>query len=343
VRRDVLNCFIIMPFAPEFDDVYASIKACVEGAFRDGPVRCFRLDESRPAGRITDRLLQELQSASFCIADLTGVRPNVMWEVGYVMALKKPTIIVTQDEKELPFDLRDMETVCYDRNHLSQTLGHPLRRVVIDTVSALSSAGRPGGDTGPAHQGELVGELLEQIRELKSIVNQAVRTWSPAPEQQDVRSPERDRLESLEGVWVNRESGTHLYGRVIGGELVMPYCYGGIGGLSSVYYGWKRVGEFWFARYCWLGGGMSGFAFLKQESVELLVGAWWSDDGSRGVPESPNFASGVPSRLERQSDVATPDWALEFFEKVRQVGIVNCLRERRAKARPVAPTDDARR
>jgi hypothetical protein len=175
-----------------------------------------------------------------------------------------------------------------------------------------------------------VGELLEQIRELRTIVNQAVRTWSPAPEQQDVRSPERDRLESLEGAWVDRESGTHLYGRVIGGELVAPYCFGGNGRLSSAFYGWKKVGELWFARYCWLAGGLSGFAFLRQEHVDLLVGAWWSDDDSRGDPESPNLASGVPSRWERQSDAATPDWALQFFEEVRRVGIVNCLRERRA-------------
>ena len=36
-----------MPFAPEFDDVYATIRASVEGASRENPLRCFRLDESR--------------------------------------------------------------------------------------------------------------------------------------------------------------------------------------------------------------------------------------------------------------------------------------------------------
>jgi nucleoside 2-deoxyribosyltransferase len=106
-----------MPFASEFNDVYATIKASVEGASGENSLRCFRLDESRPAGRITDRLIREIQAASLCIADLTGAKPNVMWEVGYAMALGKPTIIITQENDELPFDVRVMETIHYDRKH----------------------------------------------------------------------------------------------------------------------------------------------------------------------------------------------------------------------------------
>src|SRR5258708_3446356 len=100
-----------MPYAPEFEDVYATIQSIVEGVRGDNPLRCFRLDESRPAGRITARLIREIESASVCIADLTGTRPNIMWEVGYAMALGKPTILITQDPSELPFDIRDMETL----------------------------------------------------------------------------------------------------------------------------------------------------------------------------------------------------------------------------------------
>ena len=84
-----------MPFAQDFEDVYSTIKGSVEVATSDVSGRCFRLDESQPAGRITDRLLKEINAASFCIADLTGNTPNVMWEMGYAMALGRPTIIVT--------------------------------------------------------------------------------------------------------------------------------------------------------------------------------------------------------------------------------------------------------
>src|SRR5688500_18373493 len=106
-----MNCFVIMPFSREFDDVYAVIKTSVEGALSTSGGRCFRLDEARPAGRITDRLLTELQAASLCVADLTGNSPNVMWEVGYAMAMNKPMIIITQGLRELPFDLKDMQSL----------------------------------------------------------------------------------------------------------------------------------------------------------------------------------------------------------------------------------------
>src|SRR5687768_3561301 len=109
-----------MPFAREFEDVYSTIKMSVADAVADQPLKCFRLDESRPAGRITERLIQELQSATLCVADLSGGKANVMWEVGYAMALGKPTILITQDKGELPFDIHDMLSIQYERSHLSE-------------------------------------------------------------------------------------------------------------------------------------------------------------------------------------------------------------------------------
>jgi len=102
----------------------------------------------------------------------------------------------------------------------------------------------------------------------------------------------RDSLLALEGAWVYQENRTHLYGRMIGNELVMPYCYGGNDRLTSVFYGWKKIGEFWFARFCWLTAETSGYAFLKQESVDLLTGAWWAwwgDDGGRRYRKGGTF------------------------------------------------------
>jgi nucleoside 2-deoxyribosyltransferase len=323
-----VNCFVIMPYAQEFDDVYATIRASVEDASRENPLRCFRLDESRPAGRITQRLLQEIQSASLCITDLTGSKPNVMWEVGYAMALGKPTIIITQEKGELPFDIRDMETVQYDRSHLSKTLGQPLKRATIDTMSSLLSASKANSNSAPAVQHELVGELLEQVRELSSMVSQAVRTWNPTRQQAPDPAQARDSLLALEGAWVDQNSRIHVYARMIDDELVMPYCFIGDERLTSTFYGWKKIGEFWFARYCWLTIDISGFAFLKQESVDLLTGAWWGDDEAKEIPESPNLRSGVPIRLERRRDAQIPDWALQFFEEIRREGVVNRLNRR---------------
>jgi hypothetical protein len=319
-----MNCFVIMPFSPEFDDVYTAIKAGVEGALSSRSGRCFRLDEVRPAGRITDRLLAELRTASICVADLTGNKPNVMWEVGFAMALDKPVIVITQNLTEMPFDLKDMESLEYDRTHLSGSLTKPLQRMVVDTLAA-GHASRVNSVATSAHD-EVIAELRSQVGELKSIVSQAVKFWSPRDSSQPhVTRDDKKVLEGFEGAWVNKESRSHMYAALIDGDLIVPYCYGGNEQLVGVYFGWKRIGEHWFARFTWLDRKITGFAFLKQESLDVLTGAWWYDDEEMRVPSAPPDTAGVPATLQRRDDLARPAWATQFLDDVRKGGLASRL------------------
>ena len=323
-----MNCFVIMPYDREFNDVYAMIKSGVEQITRDQAVRCFRLDEARPAGRITDRLLRELESSSFCIADITGTKPNVMWEVGYAMALKKPMVLITQGASPLPFDLHDMETLRYDRSFLSESLGAPIKRVIMDTIATLRSLdGRETQGSGHTPSGNdrsiehpFVGELLEEIRELRSIVGEAVALWNPKVSEKTSRFS-KEGLAALEGNWLS-DSGSHHYARIVGEDLIVPYCYMGDSQLTSCYYAWRRVGEYWFARFKWLNCDISGFTFLKQVSIDCLDGSWWTDDQESEVAShAPDLASGVSIRWVRQRTMNTPQWATKFVEDVANEGI----------------------
>ncbi|HSR43280.1 MAG TPA: hypothetical protein VLL48_13925, partial [Longimicrobiales bacterium] len=105
MRRPDLTCLVMMPFDPAFDDVYAVIRtAVVEGA-GDVGAACQRLDEMKRPGRISEELVEALEVTDLCVADLTGGNPNVMWEVGYAMALEKPIVFISQGVEALPFDL----------------------------------------------------------------------------------------------------------------------------------------------------------------------------------------------------------------------------------------------
>lgn len=129
-----LRCFVIMPFDSSFDDVYAAIKVSVAGAVEGETIACRRLDEIKTPGRISADLVRELDLAAVCIADATGLNPNVMWEVGYAMALKKPLILISQDLSTLPFDLKDYRTIGYSRTSLAGSLSKRLRESVRDTL-----------------------------------------------------------------------------------------------------------------------------------------------------------------------------------------------------------------
>jgi hypothetical protein len=309
--------------------------------------RCFRLDEARPAGRITDRLLSELRTATFCVADLTGNKPNVMWELGFAMALGKPTIVVAQTLDDLPFDLKDMQSIEYQRHHLNSSLGIPLQRMVVDTLVSLNVNQVEAKERNPGNE-QVVGTLLTEIAQLKEIVTEAVHAWkdneSTVVKSTDVRekvassqgmfgllgraSPTNASVAEREGMcghWLNIEGQTHIYIRIVGEELVAPYCYGRNDELSSVYFGWWRTGDYWFARYQWLKDPHSGFAFLKRDSIDELNGAWWSaEDENKGGDVPPTFA-GVPAKWRRQKGGKTPVWAEVFFEAVTREGIANYL------------------
>jgi Nucleoside 2-deoxyribosyltransferase len=316
-----MNCFVIMPFAPEFDDVYAVIKSTVESASSDAAGRCFRLDDSRPAGRITDRLLAELRSATICVADLTNLKPNVMWEVGYAMALSKPTILLTQDISHLPFDIKDMQSIPYDRNRLSATLVMPLKRSLLDTLGQLTVENDAVPRSSSADQ-DAMGTLLAEMSQVKEMVSEAVQGWKL----QDMSGPSTERdLRRLSGGWYDEDSGSYVYARVIRGELVAPYCYGGDHQLTGVYFGWRKVRDFWFARYQWTSRGVAGFTFLREDSIDKLSGAWWSSEEEVVGKDTPPKSSGVPSNWQRRKTSKAPRWVTDFLSDCEREGLAAVL------------------
>lgn len=316
-----MNCFVIMPFDPEFDDVYAVIKSTVEAAAGGNPGRCFRLDESRPAGRITDRLLSELRSATICVADLTGLKPNVMWEIGYAMALSIPTVVVTQDITHLPFDIKDMQSIAYDRNRLNATLSTPLRRSLIDTLTQVLTTQR-SAHPQPSIDKEAIGGLLCEIAQLKEIVVEAVRGWK----QKDVIPKQADAdLQKFTGACYKMGLQGYAYSRVIRGDLIAPYCYSGDDQLTGVFFAWRKVGDYWFARWKWIDRpSLAGFAFLKEESLGTLAGAWWSSEDEVVGKDTPPKNAGVPFTLQRQ-EKTIPIWAARFFEECEKEGLASIL------------------
>ena len=319
-----MNCFVIMPFSGEFDDVYAAIKTNVEAVMSPKGGACVRLDEARPAGRITDRLLREIEAAAFCIADVTGNRPNVMWELGYAMALAKPTILLTQNISDLPFDVKDLQTLEYDRNHIARTLGRPLQNMILDTL-AMMSAGTPTKDSLKLRD-ELVGALLAEVKALKSMLADVVTVWGPTRDA--APSAVAPATSALAGVWRNPESRSHFYARVVKNELVVPYCYAGDDELTGVYFGWRKTGDYWFARFIWLRQPVSGFAFVKVESVDTMTGAWWHDHEVAATPSAPPPQAGVSARWERLPGEPFPAWATRFLDEVREEGLASRLTRR---------------
>jgi hypothetical protein len=130
----VYRSLVIIPFEKEFDPVYAVIKKAAEAAVPGTAIDCHSLKETKAAGRITQDIVDGIQKSAFCIADVTGNNPNVMWETGFAMALGKPTILIGQDVKSLPFDLLDYRVQEYQLDRLDE-LAALLGRAIRETVA----------------------------------------------------------------------------------------------------------------------------------------------------------------------------------------------------------------
>ena len=51
--------------------------------------------------------------AKIIIADCTGKNPNVFYEIGVAHAIGKSVILITQNESDIPFDLRHLRYLIY--------------------------------------------------------------------------------------------------------------------------------------------------------------------------------------------------------------------------------------
>ncbi|HUO29698.1 MAG TPA: hypothetical protein VMU80_10795 [Bryobacteraceae bacterium] len=103
--------FVAMQFGPQFDTLYKEvIYPCVE---RFG-LSVVRMDEVPGPGVIFEDMKRQISQAQIVIAEITAPNQNVFYELGYAHALNKPTILVAQRGKELPFDIRSYRVIFYD-------------------------------------------------------------------------------------------------------------------------------------------------------------------------------------------------------------------------------------
>ncbi|MGN8244933.1 hypothetical protein ACTHAM_002044 [Cellulomonas soli] len=129
--RDLSLVAVMMPFSPQFDVVYETI----EMAVNDAGLVCARADNIWEHDHVMGDVLSLLWRSRIVIADLTGKNANVFYEAGLAHALPRPTVLVTQNADDVPFDLQSIRYLKYG---LGTTARSEFRQKLSERLKTLA-------------------------------------------------------------------------------------------------------------------------------------------------------------------------------------------------------------
>jgi len=123
--RDV---FVIMSFSREHRDAY---HMAIEPILAKKGFRAVRVDEIQHNTTVTVEIIRQIEKSAFVVADLTGERPNVYYEVGYAHRADKEVILMARKDTAVHFDVAAINRIDYeDFTELSEALSKRIDGIV---------------------------------------------------------------------------------------------------------------------------------------------------------------------------------------------------------------------
>ena len=121
-----------MPFGGWYDQYYKNV---YKPAIAEAGLVPKRADDLSRTSTIINDIWSYTKEATIVLAELSDQNPNVFYELGLAHALAKPVVLVASSIDEVPFDLRALRVLVYDRN--DPHWGDLLKKDIVKSIGEL--------------------------------------------------------------------------------------------------------------------------------------------------------------------------------------------------------------
>lgn len=105
-----MDVFVIMPFSEAMLPLYTEHILPVAESLQ---LTCGRADDLFSAGSLMSDIWSGICGTGAVVCDCTGRNPNVFYELGMAHTVGKPVVLITQNEGDVPVDVRHMKYIKY--------------------------------------------------------------------------------------------------------------------------------------------------------------------------------------------------------------------------------------
>lgn len=125
---ETIEALVLTPF----DSSFSRIRDTIQRTLREHGVTPIQIDDViQPGAQWANAITDAIQESDFVVVDVSRRNPNVMYELGFAHALRKPTLLLLNADSagEMPFDLAGYQMAVYDPKNLNSLRDQIIRFV----------------------------------------------------------------------------------------------------------------------------------------------------------------------------------------------------------------------
>jgi hypothetical protein len=175
------TCFVISPIGSDDTPIRRSaegiLDAVIVPTLKDLDFKVEISHRISSPGSITNQVIERLLTADLVVANLTGLNPNVMYELAVRHAKRLPIVSIAEVGTVLPFDVSDERTLFYTNDLAGATEVAPRLRSTVETALQDEKPDNPiyravqAMVMQDAAQGDVQEYMLEMLHDLRDSVS----------------------------------------------------------------------------------------------------------------------------------------------------------------------------